>query len=555
MNSESWLLRTLCDELLDKAHREPDKVAFSYFAEEFGVSGQSLTYEGLLQRANSLAVELLSQTRRGDRVILALQPGLAYPVAIFGCFFGGCVAVPTVSPRSRQHRDAILAIHADCEASHIITDARSRAALSPLPDHVRQIDLDPYLASDSVSCSGIPAALRCPRLEDLAIVQYTSGSTSRPKGVTITQLNLSANARNLHQTLALDAHHSGVTWLPPFHDMGLLGGILQPVFSGVSMCLMSPLRAMQQPARWLRAISKTRASISGAPPFAFRRCMQVPNSDLNEFDLSSWTCAPVGAEPIRMEDLESFAQKFAICGFRASAFVPCYGLAEATLMVSAAAYRSNSSSSNEGTNKSLVGCGRPPPGVEVIIVDQNALEICSEHVEGEIWVSGRNVSQGYWGRFAETELTFGGYLSDGRGPFLRTGDVGYLSGGQLFVSGRIKDLIIIAGRNYHPEDIENCIRRSPSSEKIGDVAAFASIKDGPEKLVVVAEIRRHEFSNSRTLIRQIRASISQEMELAVSDVLLVSVGRLPRTSSGKIKRHECKLLYLNGNLEKLSPSR
>jgi acyl-CoA synthetase (AMP-forming)/AMP-acid ligase II/acyl carrier protein len=406
--------------------------------------------------------------------------------------------------------------------------------------------------------------------DTLAFLQYTSGSTSVPKGVMLTHRNLLHNSAQLRQSFEYTSESHCVSWLPVYHDMGLIGGVLQPLSGGFPCTLMSPFSFLQRPARWLEAISRYRATISGGPDFAYAFCARRADSEqLALLDLSSWRTAFNGSEPIRAETLDRFAEVFAPCGFRKHAFLACYGLAENTLIVSSSRYsdppltkrfqtrelgnrRAIESASEDGDVRELVGCGQSLLDTTVIIVNPETLTRCLPEEIGEVWVSGGSVAQGYWNRDAETAQTFQAFTSDTlEGPFLRTGDLGFLQDGELFVTGRLKDLIIIRGLNHYPQDIELTVERSHPSLRPGCGAAFCVEAKNEERLVVVHEVDRHP-ADIGEIIGRVRRAVVEEHELQLFAAVLIKPGSLPKTSSGKVQRHVCRAAFLNGTLERIA---
>jgi acyl-CoA synthetase (AMP-forming)/AMP-acid ligase II len=406
-----------------------------------------------------------------------------------------------------------------------------------------------------------------------ALIQYTSGSTSFPKGVLVSHGNLLHNSALIHRSFGYTAESRGVIWLPPHHDMGLIGGILQPLYGGFPVTLMSPAAFLLRPARWLQAISRTRATTSGGPNFAYDLATRKITPDQRvALDLSSWKVAFNGAEPVAIETMERFAEAFEPCGFRREAFHPCYGLAEATLFVSGAKQRragppaSDRPAEPKRTEASVdarAGSGRVPDGQRVIIVDPRRRVEAPPGEIGEIWISGPSVACGYWNLPEESQKTFGAYLADRlEGPFLRTGDLGFLRGNDLVVTGRLKDLIIIGGRNHYPQDIERTVAQTHPALRYDCCAAFSVQGNPGERLVIAAEIDHRLFVSIRSqgpaqnqrpeLLQAIRTVVAEHHDLRVDQVLLVKTGSLPRTTSGKLQRHACRAQFLDGTLEALN---
>jgi acyl-CoA synthetase (AMP-forming)/AMP-acid ligase II len=444
--------------------------------------------------------------------------------------------------------------------------------------------VDQFLAGEGAPCA--PVRLVTDRLPDdsarrwqpppadsgaVAFLQYTSGSTASPKGVTITHGNLMVNVRMIRQAFDLSEAPVGVGWLPLFHDMGLVGNVLGTAYVGGHLVLMPPAAFLQRPARWLEAVARYRATVSGGPDFAYDLCARkVTPAERAGLDLSGWAVAFTGAEPVRPETLDRFTSAFGTCGFRRKAFFPCYGLAEATLLVTAGpaasgprvlavsrrALEQDRVSEAGAEARSVVSCGGPAEGGRVAIVDPSTSTPCPTGRVGEVWVGGSHVAAGYWEKPAETEVTLRAHLADtGEGPFLRTGDLGFLRDGELFVTGRLKDLIIIRGANHYPEDLEVTAGRSHPALRPQGGAAFAVEAAGEVRVVVAHEVERGaERSDLGPVLRAVRRTVTEEHDVAVHAVLLLRAGAIPRTSSGKVRRHACAAAFAAGELDVLATS-
>jgi acyl-CoA synthetase (AMP-forming)/AMP-acid ligase II len=553
-----------------RALHQPHECAYTFLVD--GETEEvSLTYGELDRQARAIAARLQSVGADGARVLLLYPPGLEYIAAFFGCLYAGMVAVPSYPPRLSRPAPRLQAIVADAEATVALTTTRILSNVERRFAHTPELEALRWLATDD------PAEdWRDPEVESdtLAFLQYTSGSTAAPKGVMVSHGNLLHNSALIHQCFEHTPHSRGMVWLPPYHDMGLIGGILQPLYGGFPVVLMSPVAFLQAPLRWLQAISRHRATASGGPNFAYDLCVQRITPEQREtLDLSTWEVAFNGAEPVRHETMERFTAAFEPCGFRREAFYPCYGLAEATLIVSgglkadppvAYAVRGSALGGNrvvaaieEGEGgRMLVGCGQTLPGQKIVIADPETLTRRPPDRVGEIWVSGPSVAQGYWNKSEETGHTFRAHLADtGEGPFLRTGDLGFLKDGELFVTGRIKDLIIIRGRNHYPQDIELAVEQSHPALQPGSGAAFSVDLDGEERLVVVQELKRvHRNADADEVTQAIRQAVAEEHELQVYAVTLIRPMSLPKTSSGKIQRHVCRRQFLEGSLKVIGSS-
>jgi acyl-CoA synthetase (AMP-forming)/AMP-acid ligase II/7-keto-8-aminopelargonate synthetase-like enzyme/acyl carrier protein len=404
--------------------------------------------------------------------------------------------------------------------------------------------------------------------DTLAFLQYTSGSTAAPKGVMVTHANLLHNLALLYHYFGHGPDSQMVSWLPPYHDMGLIVGVLQPLYGGFPAALMPPVSFLQRPLGWLHAISRLRADSAGAPNFAYDLCARKATpEDLADLDLSGWTLAFNGAEPVHKETLERFAAVFAPCGFRPEALYPAYGLAEATVFASggskpappvvlsvekAALGRGEVIAAPAGNDaRALVGCGRALKDQRIVVVDPESLLRCPDDRVGEIWMSGPSVAQGYWERPEQTDGTFRAYLADtGEGPFLRTGDLGFLHHGELFVTGRLKDIIVIRGLNHYPQDIEKTVEQCHAAMRHDGCAAFAVDAPDGERLVVVQELERRFVRDSdlSEVIAAVRRAVAEHHELRVHAVVLVRTGSIPKTSSGKIRRRATRAAYMDGTL-------
>lgn len=566
----------LVDILYYRAIHEPNKIAYTFLAN--GETDEvSITYAQLDRTSRAIATQLQSIGAFNSRALLIYQPGLDFIAAFFGCLYAGVVAVPAYPPRRNQKLSRLQAIAADAQANIVLTSTSLLHSLqtSSCQEGLKISGLH-WLATDGLS-HDLAQAWQPPELNGntLAFLQYTSGSTGTPKGVMITHGNLLHNEQMIEKAFGHSEKTIVVGWLPVFHDMGLIGNVLQPLYLGVPCILMSPVDFLQKPIRWLQAISNYKATTSGGPNFAYDLCIhKVTPEQLKELDLSSWEVAFTGAEPVRAATLEEFAFTFAPCGFRKEAFYPCYGMAETTLLVSGGEKRALPISCNveraaleqnrivkvkednarRGT-RTIIGCGQSAPDQKIVIVNPESFTLCNPEQVGEIWVAGPSVAQGYWNQDEQTEKTFYAYLADsGEGPFLRTGDLGFLQDGELFINGRLKDLIIIRGRNHYPQDIEHTVEHSHPALRLGHGAAFSIDLDGQEYLVITQEIERSYLRNlnPNEIITTICQTVAQQHEIQVDAILLLKTGSIPKTSSGKIQRHACRAGFLNNSLNVVS---
>jgi len=561
---------TLVDVLLQHAIDRPDATAYVFLRDDG--SEEALTFAQLTRRAQAIGAQLQELTCVGERAILLYQPGLDFIEGILACFFARLVAVPVSPLRNARELPRLVGIMQDCGARLVLSNSATRSVAgrtlgtAPLPGGPT------WLCTDTVPTSRADAFdLQLTDASSLAFLQYTSGSTGNPKGVMVTHANLIHNEMVICDAAGHDGSTVFAGWLPFYHDMGLIGNVFQPLFLGVASVLMAPMTFLVTPAVWLRAISKYRATTSGGPNFAYELCVhRVTAEEIEGIDLSCWRIAFNGAEPVKAHVIEAFSRKFAPYGFRADAFYPCYGLAESTLFVTGGngaapvvtlavdpqELSRNRAVEQSGSSTVLVGCGRVNMGQSVVIVDPETMRVLPDGHVGEIWQSGGSVAAGYWGKPELTEATFGARTADGAGPFMRTGDLGFLMGGELFVSGRLKDLIIIRGRNYYPDDIESAVYQGRPALRPGGAAAFTLHADGDEtRLVVVAEVQRTflsrlETKTYRSLLADVRAQIADSFGLRLANLILIRPGAIPKTSSGKLRRRHCRELHLNDQLDR-----
>lgn len=557
---------TLVDSLAYWADVEPDWVAYRFTDGEEHET--TLSYSQFQRRVRAIAARLSEMGLKGERVLLLYPPSLEFVAAYFACLTAGVVAVPAYPPRRNRNTLRLQAIANDAQAKAAISvrevTARNEELLDEAP-HLKQLA---WLATDEIP-GDHGDQWTGPKVSpsDLAMLQYTSGSTGAPKGVMLTHANLIWNAQAIAYCFEPTRDGAGFSWLPMYHDMGLVGGVLKAMYVGRPSTLMSPVVFLQKPIRWLRGITKYRATISGGPNFAYDLCTQrITDEQLEGIDLSSWAVAFNGAEPVRAETLARFTKRFAPYGFRAGTHYPCYGMAETTLIVTGdhvgrppvvASFDGKSLDdklvlpvpSDQNGSRSLVGCGRVLPEEKVLIVDPKTHRRMENDKIGEIWVQSPSVAQGYWNKTDETVLTFQARLAEsGEGPFLRTGDLGFLRDNQLFVTGRLKDMIIVRGVNRYPQDIEATVEKASSKVIPGEVAAFAVELNGREQLVIVAEVERTRRPDWSDVLTAIRRDVTAQHDLPPDGVVLIRFGSIPKTSSGKIQRHACKSEFLAGNL-------
>ncbi|HVR10131.1 MAG TPA: fatty acyl-AMP ligase, partial [Thermoanaerobaculia bacterium] len=500
---------SLVELLSSWAATRPEQVVYT-FLDGAGQNPATLSFAALDRQARAVAAHL-GEDAAGERALLLYPPGLDFIVAFLGCLYARTIAVPAYPPRPGRGLDRLRGIAVDCGASVVLTTAASRAGVRAIAGQLPELAGARFLATDELP-SGAPAPRpeRLPAGFETAFLQYTSGSTADPKGVAVTHDNLLHNEEMIRRAFEQDERSVVVGWLPLYHDMGLIGNVLQPLYLGAQAVLMSPLSFLQRPRRWLEAITRYRATTSGGPNFAYELCVRrIGATDRGSLDLSSWRVAFNGAEPVRARTLAAFAEAFAGCGFRQEAFYPCYGLAEATLFATggaagaaplvsrfvATALEENRvvAAAAAAGSRPLVSCGHPWMGQEVAVVEPASRRRCAADQVGEIWLAGPSVAQGYWGREETTAEEFRGRLAGepASGPFLRTGDLGFLRDGELFVTGRAKELIILGGRNLYPQDVELAAESAHAALRPGRGAAFGVEVEGEERLVIAWELDRH----------------------------------------------------------------
>jgi acyl-CoA synthetase (AMP-forming)/AMP-acid ligase II len=532
---------TIVDVLRQRAELTPHKRVF-LFLDNGEHEGASFTFAQLDRRARAIGSRLVALGARGKQVLLPNPPGLDFIANFFGCLYAGAVAVPACSSllSARKH-DRLRTIVEDAEVEFVL--AATKQSFIASDEWASRITL---LASDEVPESEEPewSPTNCGP-DDVAYIQYSSGSTCTPKGVVISHRNVMCNQWMFQQALRTSEDSVVVSWLPHFHDMGLVAVIQRAIYVGVPVVLMAPIEFIRRPVQWLRAISRYRASMSLAPNFAYDFCVdRVKDACIAELDLSCWQVALNGSEPVKAETMKRFAEKFGKTGFRTESFYPGYGLAEATVFVS-----SRVSSQPVVSRRQVVSCGPPAASERLLIVDPKTHRRRSEGIEGEIWIAGPHVAQGYWKRPAETLETFKACLSDtGAGPFLRTGDLGFLLDGELYVTGRLKELIILHGKNHYPQDIEATVATSHPLLRRDCGVAFSVEVTGREELVVLQEVKRQTPPEKSFEIKcAIRQALSEDRAIKPHSVVLLKPNTIPKTSSGKIMRSACRTDFLRNS--------
>lgn len=559
---------TLIELLEREAETRPQEVIYSFLSESEEWN-ETLNVRELQVRAKALAAALQSCGLAGERALVICNRGLEWMVGLFGCFYAGVIAVP-VPPSGRQELDLRTRAIADDSGARVVLAANEhqlRLLQKNFPGTFRHFGFEiAECSARNWICPGITP-------ESLALLQYTSGSTGVPKGVMVSHRNILANAAQIHAAFGLTSDDRCLLWLPPYHDMGLMGGVIQPIYSGHSTRFVSPSSFMSRPLQWLELISEHLITVSGGPNFAFDLCARLSSRLSTHINLTSWRIAFNGAEVVRNETMRAFADAFRPHGFRPSAFRPCYGLAEATLLVSVSELSSEPTltvdsealgygklvapGERQGKSLDLVSIGSAGPGQLVAVVDPVQGTVCHENEVGEIWISGPNVAQGYWRRSEENAAVFHARLkSNEERTYLRTGDLGVVRDGRLFVTGRIKEMIIIRGRNYYPHDIEAAVEASHPMLVRGCAAAFAIDVGGEERLAVVQEVSRAGLKGDfSAALDAIRRRIFEQHQLSPYSVVLIRPGTLPKTRSGKIRRNDCRAAYLEGKLAVLAESK
>ena len=539
----------LGDILRRRAARAPDDLALA-FRPDAGADIR-LTVGELHAQACAIAAELSRLASPGERAILLFPPGLEFVGAFFGCLYAGVIAVPLAPPRRAAERDHNAAIIADCGARIVLTLESFFAGVRPeIAEKYRRDGLQ-MVHVDRLAPGVEPPS---PPSADVAFIQYTSGSTGSPKGVAVSHANLLANLETIRLAMGNDAASTYAGWGPLYHDLGLIMNVLQPLYLGAACVLMAPASFVRRPLSWLRLIHDYRAEVAGGPNFAFDLCVDRLRPEAMEgVDLSCWKVAFNGSEPVRAATLVRFAEAFAPYGFDRAALYPCYGLAEATLLV-AAGRRGQGFSVDDG----LVSNGPAAPGVETAVVDPQTCARVPSGAVGEIWVAGPAVARGYWRRPDETMLTFGAQIADEPGrTWLRTGDLGRFDAqGGLYVTGRIKDLILVRGVNHYPQDIEATVQALGVRYRRARGAAFtAPDAHGVERLVIVQEVESGLRSpgEREVMLGDVREAVSREHELSVYAAAFIARGALPVTTSGKVRRRETRRLWLEGAFEVEKP--
>lgn len=567
--------RTFVEVLRHRASEHGDELLYGFLDPDARLT-ESLSYRSLLRRATGLARLLIDEGLSGKSALLAYPHGPEFIVGFFAALIAGVVPAPVKLPRRREEAAVLARIASDAGASAVLVADRRRQAIE------QRFAAEPALAgllvlSERPDEQDGAADVRVRvSADDVALLQYTSGSTSDPKGVQVTHASLIANSEAIRLGSANDRTSISLSWLPMYHDMGLIGGVLQPLYTGFPDYFINPTAVLQQPSRWLAAISRWRVTSSGGPNFGYEMCLRrPPGEDSGPLDLSSWRVAYNGSEPVSAATIDSFCARFAAAGFSPRAFYPCYGLAEATLMVTGGTpdddvrtmivdgdelARGVVVAAAEGPSaRRLVGCGRPGLGVELAVVDPKLERPVGPGHVGEIWVAGPGVASGYRNRPLHSRRTFGARLADRPGTaFLRTGDLGFVADGQLYVVGRLHDMIVLRGRNLYPEDVESTVLAACARWEATGCAVFAADDAAAlgrgQGIVVALELpRRADDALQHDMAERVRERVANVHGVTVSGFVAIERGLLPRTSSGKLRRAECARQHRMGTLG--SPSR
>jgi acyl-CoA synthetase (AMP-forming)/AMP-acid ligase II len=563
---------TLVDLLRHRAQHQPDQLAYQ-FLEDGKKEATAYTHAELDQQAQAIAALLQQSEARGERALLLYPQGVEVVAAFCGCLYAGVIAIPVPPPdagRMKRALPRLREIVKDAAASYVLSTQRIIDLFKESDVDFPEFDTMTWIDTEQVDL-GLADHWQDPQIDKdvLAYLQYTSGSTSVPKGVMLSHYNLMHHSAYLQRACGYTPDGATVTWMPYFHDYGLVEGLIQPLYTGVPCYIMSPLAFVKRPQRWLEAISKYGATHSQAPNFAYDQCVRrVKPAKREGLDLSRWKAAGNAAEPINPRVMREFAEAYAPQGFKWTTFAPAYGLAEATLLVSSkpvgtepmilpvdadALEQSRVALAKAGASRrDTVSCGQLVCETEVVIANPDTGVRCQPDEVGEIWVADPGVAAGYWKRPDVSRETFGARLAgESGGPYLRTGDLGFMRDGELYITGRIKDLIIIRGTNHYPQDIEWTVQHLSNTLRPDYGAAFSIIDDGEEKLVVVQEVeRQHQLNlNGEELLADIRQAISEVHELQVSAIALVKSGNVLKTSSGKIQRRACRSRFLAGSLD------
>ncbi len=560
---------TILNRLYSFASKFPQKAIYSELDDSIEIV-REITYADFLEQVR-ISAQSIRQKVNSSHAIILLPQGINFNIAFFGCLLAGKIAVPLPTPTRNKGTETLKSILSDTETKSIISDKNTFGKISKQFKNDAILEMN-WCLIDDFEAHGL-SDFPLPNLADIAFLQYTSGSTGKPKGVMVSHGNIMANSEMIQNTFQTNSESVSLTWLPNFHDMGLIDGVIQPIYGGFRNLIMKPMDFVTQPANWIRALSSYKVTYSGGPNFAFDHCTERVRFDESEtIDLSTLNCLYNGAEPIRATTLQKFHRKFERFGLRKSQLLTCYGMAEATLAVSTSKLGKETtilkasaqqlkmgkfiSAELSETSTDLVSCGFPKNGLKVMIVEpETCIELGGNEV-GEIWVKGESIAkEGYWKKMEQSQAVFNAKESrTEENGYLRTGDLGFIHEGEIYITGRMKDVIILKGLNYYAHDLEQTAENSCGDFGKNSSAAFSVEKNDEEKVVIVQEIRRRDINepNLNVFVRKIAQSIFSKHQVPVHDVVLISPKSLPKTTSGKIRRTVCKQNYLNGELKELA---
>jgi acyl-CoA synthetase (AMP-forming)/AMP-acid ligase II len=574
INEEDTFKCTIPEIIQARAILTPERIAYIYLKD--GEEDKDvITYKELDKSARIIAQRLLEINAKGERALMLYHPGTDFIKALYGCFYAGVIAVPAYAPRKNRSLDRIKTLVVDSGATIVLCVTEIHNLFERSFSDFEELKSMQWVPTDQcLTTEPEMIELALPLPTDIALLQYTSGSTGLPKGVMVTHQNIIRNLEFIRQCFSLRPESVSVSWLPSFHDMGLIDGVIGPCYNGFTGVLMPPVAFIQKPVRWLKAIMKYKGTHGGAPNFAYDLCVEgVQFEERQNLNLSSMETLYCGAEPIRKDTIDRFIKTYSEYGFRANAMFPCYGMAETTLIiagpealrgpvylnVSASALEMNKIVpviENEHDSRFLAGVGYNWIDTDVKIVNPDTLELTKQDEVGEIWISGSIVTAGYWNKEEVTLNTFHARIKDNSGNeghrnYLRTGDLGFFHNGELYITGRLKDMVILQGKNLYPQDIEFIVEKSHPAMRANASAAFSIEKDNTEKLVIVAEVERSWIRdlNTEEVCDAIRNNIAEEFEQEVYAIQLLRTASILKTSSGKIQRKACQKAFLSGTLE------
>ncbi|MGE5382547.1 MAG: AMP-binding protein [Omnitrophica WOR_2 bacterium] len=574
INEEDTFKCTIPEIIQARAILTPERIAYIYLKD--GEEDKDvITYKELDKSARIIAQRLLEINAKGERALMLYHPGTDFIKALYGCFYAGVIAVPAYAPRKNRSLDRIKTLVVDSGATIVLCVTEIHNLFERSFSDFEELKSMQWVPTDQcLTTEPEMIELALPLPTDIALLQYTSGSTGLPKGVMVTHQNIIRNLEFIRQCFSLRPESVSVSWLPSFHDMGLIDGVIGPCYNGFTGVLMPPVAFIQKPVRWLKAIMKYKGTHGGAPNFAYDLCVEgVQFEERQNLDLSSMETLYCGAEPIRKDTIDRFIKTYSEYGFRANAMFPCYGMAETTLIiagpealrgpvylnVSALALEMNKIvpvNENEHDSRYLAGVGYSWIDTDVKIVNPDTLELTKQDEVGEIWISGSIVTAGYWNKEEVTLNTFHARIKDNSGNeghrnYLRTGDLGFFHNGELYITGRLKDMVILQGKNLYPQDIEFIVEKSHPAMRANASAAFSIEQNNTEKLVIVAEVERSWIRdlNTEEVCDAIRNNIAEEFEQEVYAIQLLRTASILKTSSGKIQRKACQKAFLSGTLE------